>query len=96
MDDAAGALEPAHKAVELAPGESLPRSTLALVLGQLGQMDAAQQEADRAVALAKEDGPRSHAREAQAWLARKRARHASCRLWRRCSRRSRPPSSISR
>lgn len=72
LGDAAAALEPARKAVLLAPGEPFHRSTLARVLGSVGQLDAAQQEAGRSLALAKTDEEKRQARELMVWLSRKR------------------------
>jgi len=79
LDDAAGALEPARKAVALAPGESYHRRTLARVLSAAGQLDAAQQEAGRALALAKEEDDKGEARELLAWIARQQEQRKAVR-----------------
>jgi len=72
LEDAAGAMEPARKAVLLAPGEPWHRRTLARVLGHAGQLDAAQQEAGRALALSKDEENKRQSREMLVWLAKKR------------------------
>jgi tetratricopeptide (TPR) repeat protein len=71
LADAAGALEPARRAVRLAPGEPYHRRTLARVLGNLGPLDAAQQEAGRALALSKDEDDKRRAREMLLWVSRK-------------------------
>lgn len=68
LGEAQAALDPARKAVRMAPGESDHRRTLARVLGNLGELDAAQQEAGRALALATTDEDKRYARETLGWL----------------------------
>jgi TPR repeat protein len=72
LDDAAGAMSPARQAVLLAPGEPYHRRSLARVLGHAGQLDAAQQEAGRALALSKSENEKRQSREMLVWISRKR------------------------
>jgi TPR repeat protein len=77
LEKADTALEPARKAVQLAPGEAHHRQALARVLGNMGRIDEAQQEAGRGLALAKDDKSRAYSREQMVWLARLRDHAAS-------------------
>lgn len=68
LRDAPAAMEPARKAVLLAPGEPYHRRTLARVLGNTGELDAALGEAGLALALARSEDEKREARELLGWL----------------------------
>ena len=77
LGNASTALEPARKAVVLAPGESNHRRTLARTLGALGQLDAAQREAAIAQGVARTEEDKRHGRELLAWVIAERAAAAA-------------------
>jgi hypothetical protein len=77
LGDGRAALEPARKAVLLAPGEPLHRLTLARVLGDIGELDASQREVGRGLTLARSEDEKREGRELLAWLSSKRAAAAA-------------------
>jgi TPR repeat protein len=76
LDDAAGGVKEAQRAVELEPGESYHRRALARALDRAGRADEAKAAAERALALADRDQERDDARRLLESMGTRRQRAA--------------------